>query len=49
MDFSTLQTLDNTYVAHTYGRFPVAIKQGSGAVCTDSSGKQYLDFTALSG
>lgn len=45
MDFSTLQTLDNTYVAHTYGRFPVAIKQGSGAVCTDSSGKQYLDFT----
>lgn len=46
MDFSTLQTLDNTYVAHTYGRFPVAIKQGSGAVCTDSSGKQYLDFTA---
>ena len=46
MDFSKLQTLDNTYVAHTYGRFPVAIKQGSGAVCTDSSGKQYLDFTA---
>ena len=46
MDFSTLQTLDNTSVAHTYGRFPVAIKQGSGAVCTDSSGKQYLDFTA---
>ena len=46
MDFSILQTLDNTYVAHTYGRFPVAIKQGSGAVCTDSSGKQYLDFTA---
>ena len=46
MDFSTLQTLDNTYVAHTYGRFPVAIEQGSGAVCTDSSGKQYLDFTA---
>lgn len=46
MDFSTLQTLDNTYVAHTYGRFPVAIKQGSGAVCTNSSGKQYLDFTA---
>lgn len=46
MDFSTLQTLGNTYVAHTYGRFPVAIKQGSGAVCTDSSGKQYLDFTA---
>ena len=33
-------------MAHTYGRFPVAIKQGSGAVCTDSSGKQYLDFTA---
>ena len=46
MDLSTLQTLDNTYVAPTYGRFPVAIEQGSGAVCTDSGGKQYIDFTA---
>lgn len=46
MDLSTLQTLDNTYVAPTYGRFPVAIEQGSGAVCTDSGGKHYIDFTA---
>ena len=46
MDLSTLQTLDNTYVAPTYGRFPVAIEQGSGAVCTDGGGKQYIDFTA---
>ncbi len=46
MDFSTLQTLDTTYVAHTYGRFPVALEKGNGAVCTDFEGKQFIDFTA---
>lgn len=37
---------DNTYVAHTYGRFPLCIEKGEGACLYDSTGKKYLDFTS---
>ena len=46
MDFKSIQSLDQTYVAHTYGRFPLALAQGKDAVCTDVDGKSYIDFTA---
>lgn len=46
MDFSTLKTQDQAYVAHTYGRFDLAIVRGQGAQCTDINGKEYIDFTA---
>ena len=37
-------TLDNTYVAGTYARFPVALASGKGAVLTDENGKTYIDM-----
>ena len=36
--------LDNQYVAHTYGRFPVEIVSGKGTVVVDDEGKEYLDL-----
>ncbi len=40
------EILDKTgnYVAHTYGRFPVAMVEGKGARLWDADGKEYLDF-----
>lgn len=34
---------DKVYVGN-YGRYPIAIKKGSGCVLTDADGKEYLDF-----
>ena len=36
--------MDKTYVANTYGRFPVEIVSGKGAVVVDSNGKEYIDL-----
>ncbi len=36
--------LDAQYVAHTYGRFPVEIVGGHGAVVVDDTGKEYIDL-----
>lgn len=38
--------LDEKYVTHTYGRFPVEFISGSGVVLTDALGDEYLDFLA---
>lgn len=35
---------DDTYVAHTYGRFPVAIVSGKGSLLKDADGKEYIDM-----
>lgn len=35
---------DNTYVAHSYGRFPICITEGKGSVLYDENGKEYIDF-----
>ena len=43
MQYST-KLNDQTYVAGTYGRFDVALAQASGAVYTDETGKEYIDF-----
>lgn len=36
--------LDNQYVAHTYGRFDVALTKGQGSTLYDENGKKYIDF-----
>ena len=37
---------DKTYVAGTYGRFPVELVSGKGSLLTDSQGKEYIDMTS---
>ncbi len=41
---SELQTLDRTYVAGTYARFPVEIVSGKGSHVYDETGKAYIDM-----
>lgn len=36
----------NQYVMSTYGRFPIALKQGKGCLVWDTQGREYLDFVA---
>ena len=47
-DFATVPadvvSADETYLMHTYGRLPVELVSAKGAVLTDSTGKDYLDF-----
>ena len=45
-NFDILSANDKQYVANTYGRFPVAIKEGKGALCKDFDGKEYIDFSS---
>ena len=44
-NFEILSNQDKQYVANTYGRFPVAIKEGKGALCKDFDGKEYIAMT----
>ncbi|MDR1263454.1 MAG: aspartate aminotransferase family protein [Oscillospiraceae bacterium] len=37
---------DNTYVEHTYARFPIALVKGQGARCWAADGKEYIDLTS---
>ncbi len=46
MTFSEIKELDQTYVAHTYGRANFAPKCGKGATCEDFEGKSYIDFSS---
>jgi acetylornithine/N-succinyldiaminopimelate aminotransferase len=46
MTFEEIRQLDDTYVMHTYGRFPVAFDHGKGATLYDVNGKSYIDLTA---
>lgn len=41
-----IKKLDQTYIAPTYARFDLHIAKGSGAIMTDETGKQYIDFGA---
>lgn len=36
--------LDSEYIAHTYGRFDIALSEGKGSTLYDESGKKYIDF-----
>ena len=46
MDFQHVKEQDKQYIMNTYGRFDACIVKGKGAVCTDSNGKEYVDFTS---
>lgn len=35
---------DKQYIANTYGRFPVTLVSGHGAVAVDENGKEYIDM-----
>ena len=44
MDMESIISLDQQYVAGTYGRFPVELVSGKGSILTASDGKQYIDM-----
>lgn len=44
MDFQQIKQLDDSYMATTYARFPVALVGGKGATLVDADGKEYVDF-----
>ena len=46
MTFEELKAMDDTYVMHTYARFPVDIDHGQGATLYSLAGKEYIDFTS---
>ena len=41
---SELQTIDRTYIAGTYARFPVELVKGKGSEVYDTDGKRYIDL-----
>ena len=41
---NNIQSLDQTYVAGTYARFPVEIVSGKGSEVYDANGKRYIDM-----
>jgi acetylornithine/N-succinyldiaminopimelate aminotransferase len=46
MNTKEIMALDKKYVMQTYGRQPLALKKGSGAVVWDVEGKSYIDCLA---
>ena len=46
MSFENAKALDEAYIMHTFGRYPVEFVSGAGAVLLDENGKQYIDFLA---
>ena len=40
-----IQSIDKTYVANTYARFPVTIVKGKGSLVWDDQGKEYIDLS----
>ena len=41
-----IMSIDQAYVAGTYGRFPVQLVSGKGCTVTDVDGKEYIDLTS---
>lgn len=35
---------DESYIAHTYARFPITLVSGKGSLVTDENGKEYIDM-----
>lgn len=46
MNFTEIQQQEAENLMPTYGRFPVALVSGKGAVAVDTAGKQYIDLTS---
>ena len=40
----TTKELDSKYIAGTYARFPIVLKEGRGSVVWDTEGKEYIDM-----
>ena len=41
-----IKAKDSQYVANTYGRFPIEIVKGEGALLWDEAGKEYIDMSS---
>ena len=41
---NSFKEIDDTYVAHTYGRFQIEIVSGKGSILKDINGKEYIDL-----
>lgn len=41
-----VKSLDEQYIASTYARFPLVIKEGKGALLKDEEGKEYIDLSS---
>ena len=46
MTYEQIRQLDDSYIAHTYGRANVCIAKGKNATCWDLDGKEYIDFSS---
>ena len=42
----SIKSTDQQYISHTYKRFDLAIVEGSGALCRDENGREYIDMTS---
>ena len=40
----SIKEIDNSFVAHTYGRFPVALIKGKGSLAIAEDGSEYIDM-----
>ncbi len=41
---SDIRETDSTYVANTYARFPLVIREGHGSIAVSEDGKEYIDL-----
>ena len=39
-----IKDFDNNYIANTYARFPIVLKEGRGSLVIDENGKEYIDM-----
>lgn len=46
MNTAEIINMSENYLAHTYGRYPVALVKGDGVKVWDAEGKEYLDFVS---
>ncbi|MBE9503809.1 MAG: acetylornithine transaminase [Proteobacteria bacterium] len=46
MNTAEIINMSENYLAHTYGRYPLALVKGAGVKVWDADGKEYLDFVS---
>ena len=46
MTYEEIKQQEETYLMHTYDRFPIALERGDGATLWDSEGRSYIDMTS---
>lgn len=39
-----IKEIDNSFIANTYARFPLVLKEGKGSLVKDENGKEYIDM-----